>query len=234
MKVKLTVITILISITGLHAQTENFKHFEVNASVNFWTPSALHFSAADNVTQYSYPDGTYLSEGGLSGYGTSLAPGINIKYYFENNFGLSLGFYMVHMDKELSIAETDTTYANYENIADIPNFTLGITGKVMASESIEIFYEAGIDFVSGYGLEMQYSDENSDPPDMNADGLALGVYAKTGANFKLFSSFYFNTSLMYSFIPTEIEYTNSEGSAKTNLSSNLGGFGLETGISFHF
>ena len=104
----------------------------------------------------------------------------------------------------------------------------------MPSESMEIFYEAGIDFVPGYGLEMQYSTENSDPPDMNADGMAMGVYGKTGASFKMFNSFYFNTSLMYSYIPTEIEYTNSEGSAKTNLSSNLGGFGLETGISYHF
>ena len=234
MKIKLTVITILISIAGLHAQTKNFKHFEISASVNFWTPSALHFKATDNVTQYSYPNGTYLTEGALSGYGTSLAPGINIKYYFENNFGLSLGFFMVHMDKELSITETDSTHANYENIADIPNFTLGITGRFTPSESLEIFYEAGIDFVSGYGLEMQYSDESSDPPDMNADDIAIGVYAKTGANFKLFNSFYLSTSLLYNFIPTEIEYTNSEGSAKINLSTNLGGFGLEAGLSFHF
>ena len=234
MKVKLIVISILMSVVGINAQTNDFKHFEVTASVNFWTPSGLHFKASDNVTQYLYPDGTYYTEGVLTGYGTSLAPGFNIKYYFQDNFGLSLGFYMVHMDKELSITKTDTTFSNYENIAEIPNFTLGLTGRYIPSEYLEIFYEVGIDFVSGYGLEMQYSDNSSDPPDMNADGLALGVYAKTGAGFKLFSAFYFNTSLIYSYIPTEIEYTNTEKNAKTNLSTNLGGFAIEAGISFHF
>jgi outer membrane protein W len=234
MRIILTAIMILISITCLNAQNHDFKHFEETASVNFWTPSALHFKASDNVTQYSYPNGSYLSEGALTGYGTSLAPGINIKYYFKKNVGLSLGLCMIHMDKELSIIETDSTHSNYENIADIPNFTLGITGKFLPSESLEVFYEAGIDFVSGYGLEMQYSSESADPPDMNADGLAMGVYGKTGVAFKLFSSFFFNTSLTYSYIPAEIEYTNTEGSAKTNLSTNLGGYALETGISFHF
>jgi hypothetical protein len=236
MKIKLTVILISTTIAGvnLHAQTKDFKHFEVSAAVNFWTPSALHFKASDNVTQYAYPDGTYVSQGALTGYGTSVAPGVNMKYYFKNNVGLSLGLCMIHMDKQLSIIETDSTNSNFENIADIPNITLGITGRLLTSESLLVFYEAGLDFVSGYGLEIQYSDESSDPPDMNADDFALGVYAKTGASFKLFKSLYFKTSLVYSFIPAEIEYTNTEKSVKTNLSSNLGGVALETGISFHF
>ena len=122
MKGKLTAALIFIAFSSLNAQLKDFKHFEVNASLNFWTPYAQHFKASDGVTQYSYPDGTYLSQGALTGYGTSLAPGINIKYYFKNNVGLSLGFYMVHMDKELSISETDSTHSNYENIANIPNF----------------------------------------------------------------------------------------------------------------
>lgn len=234
MKIELTAIAILVSFTGLSAQTEKFKHFEIGTSVNFWTPSALHFKVSDNVTQYAYPDGSYKSVGALTGYGTSIAPSINIKYYFTKNVGLSLGFCMVHMDKELSIIETDSTHSNYENIADIPNFTLGVAGKFLPSGLLEVFYEAGIDFVPGYGLEMQYSSESAYPPDMNAEGIAMGVYGKTGVAFKLFSSFFLNTSLTYSYIPAEIEYTNSEGSAKTNLSTNLGGFSLETGISFHF
>lgn len=233
MKIKLSIISILIAL-GTNAQTSDFKHFEVSASAIFWTPSALHFKASDNVTQYIYPDGTYQTQGALTGYGTSIAPNLNFKYYFNNNIGLSVGFYMIHMDKQLSFTVNDSTHANYENIANIPNFNLGITGKITPTESFEVFYEGGVNFVSGYGLEMQYSDEYSDVPDMNADGIALGVYARTGASFKLFNAFYFNSSLLYSFIPTEIEYSNTEKTAKMNLSSNLGGFGLTTGISFRF
>lgn len=234
MKIKFTALSILFIAGCLHAQTKDYQHFEAGASVNFWTPLALHFQASDNVTQYSYEDGTFYSQGGLTGYGTSLAPGLNIKYYFRNNFGVSLGLCLLNMDKELSFATTDSTFSNYENIAEIPNFTLGLTGKINPAESLEIFYEAGIDFVSGYGLEMQYSDNSSDPPDMNAEGFAMGIYAKTGAAFKLFSSLYLTSSLNYSYIPAEIEYTNTEGSVKTNLNTNLGGIALETGLSFHF
>jgi len=234
MKIKLTVITILISFTSLSAQTEKLKHFEINASVNFWTPTSLHLKTSNSVTQYSYPDGTYVSTRALSGFGTSLAPGLNVTYYFNNKIGISLGFHMVHMDNELSVQETDSTFSRYENIADIPNFTLGVTGKLLTSESFQLFYETGINFISGYGLELQYSDESSDPPDMNADGLALGVYCKTGANIKIVKSLYFKTALMYSYIPTEIEYTNGEASAKMNEKTNLGGICLETGLSFNF
>ena len=38
----------------------------------------------------------------------------------------------------------------------------------------------------------------------------------------------------YSFIPVELEYTNGEGSAKINEKTNLGGIGIEAGLSFDF
>ena len=234
MKIKLTVIAILVSFASLSAQTEKFKHFEISASVNFWTPTSLHLKNSSSVTQYAYPGGSYVSTGALSGFGTSLAPGLDMKYYFNNKIGMALGFYMVHMDNELSVMETDSTFSSYENIAGIPNFTLGVTGRLLNSESLQLFYETGINFVPGYGLELQYSDESSDPPDMNADGVALGVYGKAGATIKIVKSLSFNTALTYSFIPAEIEYTNSEASAKLTEKTNLGGIGLQTGLSFGF
>ena len=234
MKTKLIFLAVLISIASVKAQTQNDKHFEISASVNFWTPTSLHLKTSNSVTQYRYPNGSYVSSGALSGFGTSVAPGLNVKYYFNNKIGISLGFYMIHMDNELSVQKTDSTFSSYENIAEIPNIILGVTGKLLTSESFQLFYETGINFIPGYGLELQYSDESSDPPDMNADGLALGVYCKTGANIKIVNSLYFKTALMYSYIPTEIEYTNGEASAKMNEKTNLGGIGLETGLSFNF
>ena len=234
MKFKLTFIIILMSFASLHAQTEKFKHFEINASVNFWTPTSLHLKTSNSLTHYTYPNGSYVSTGALSGFGTSLAPGLNIKYYFNNKIGISLGIYMIHMDNELLVQETDSTFSSYENIADIPNFTLGVTGKLLTSEFLQLFYETGINFIPGYSFELQFSSESSNPQDINAEGVALGVYGKTGATFKIVKSLYFKTALLYSFIPTELEYTNSEGSAKTNEKTNLGGIGLETGVSFNF
>lgn len=234
MKIKFTVIAIILTIANVHAQNENFKHFEIDASANFWTPLSTHMKSTNSVTQYVYPDGTYVSMGALDGFGTSVAPGLNLTYFFKNKIGVSLGFYMVHMDNELSVQNTDSTFSSYENLADIPNFTLGLTGKLFTSESLQLFCETGINFIPSYSFEMQYSSESSAPPDMDADGVAIGVYCKMGANIKIVKSLYFKTALMYSFIPTELEYTNWGASAKIKEKTNLGGIGLETGLSFNF
>jgi len=234
MKISLTIIAVLLSFSSLFAQSIELMHFEISASALFWTPTSSHLISTNSVTQYAYPGGTYISTGGISGYGPSIAPGLNVKYYINNRIGISLGFYMLHMDNELSVRTTDTTFSSYENSALIPNFTLGISGRLLSLKSIQLFYEAGIDFVPSYDLEMSYASESTNPPDMDADGVAVGVYAKTGANFRITKSLSFRTSLMYSFIPAAPEYTNSEGSEKINVETNLGGVGLETGLAIVF
>jgi len=134
--------------------------------------------------------------------------------FFNENIGLSLGLNMVNLDNKLRIQKTDTSFDSYENLALIPNITLGISGKIFNSQSLHFYYETGINFVPGYSLEMQYANQSSDPPDLNAEGMALGVYGTTGVNLKLSNLLYFQTALSYSFIPVELEYTNWEKSAK--------------------
>ncbi len=230
-----TILVMLMLIPGMTTQAQDHdSRLEVGASLKFWTPSSLHFKSSDEVTQYHFPDGSYLSEGGLTGYGLSLAPGLQLHYYFKPGIGVSAGLYMVHMDKELTVRQTDTTFASYENIADIPNITLGICGRIINTGAVQLVYETGLDFVSGYGLEKQFSTQSADPPDMNADGLALGVYARAGADLRVYRSLYLTAAMLYSYIPAEIEYRNTEGSEKTNLDTTLGGVALETGLAWHF
>ena len=225
---------ILIAIASAHAQNEKTKHFEISISGIFWTPTAAHLKAINSVTQYAYPDGSYLTLETFSGYGNSLAPKINFKYYFNENIGLSLGLNMVNLDNKLRIQKTDTIFDSYENLALIPNITVGISGKIFHSQSLHFFYETGINFVPDYYLEMQYADHSSDPPDLNAEGMALGVYGTSGVNLKLTHLLYFQTALSYSFIPVDLEYTNGEKSVKINEKTNLGGLGLQMGLSFNF
>jgi outer membrane protein W len=234
MKTKLMVFALLLTFAGVNAQSGKVKHFEVKASVNFWTPTSMHLKTSNSVTQYSYPNGTYMSEGAISGYGTSLAPGINVKYFFNDNIGISLGLCIINMDNELFVQETDTSFSSYENMAQIDNLNLGITGRYVNTENFRLYYEAGIDLALNYDLEMQYSTESTDPPDMDALGSALGLYCKTGAEIRIVGSLFFNSAFAYSYIPVEIEYTNSEGSAKINEKTDLGGIWLETGLSYNF
>ncbi|MDP8268706.1 MAG: OmpW family outer membrane protein [Candidatus Tenebribacter davisii] len=232
MKTKLTIIAILLTIACVHAQTENFKHFEIDASINFWSPSSTHMKATNSATQVLIGD-DYTSYGGISGYGTSIAPALNLTYYFKSNLGISLGFYPLIMDNELYIKNTDTTYSNYENEASIVNFTLGISGRMQSSSAYNLFYGCGLNFVPNYDLMMTSSSESTNPSDLEANDLALGFYFETGIKIKLYKFIALKTGTEYSFIPSELKYTNSE-SVKINEKTNLGGLGLHTGLSFNF
>ncbi|MEA1874534.1 MAG: OmpW family outer membrane protein, partial [Bacteroidota bacterium] len=232
MKTKLTIIAILLTIANAYAQDENFKRFEIDASANFWTPLSTHMKATNSVTQVHIDD-NYTNYGGISGYGTSIAPTLNLTYYFKNNLGISLGFYPLIMDNKLQVIETDSTFSNYENEASVVNFTLGLSGRMPTSPAFNLFYGFGINFVPNYDLIMQVSTESSDPSDLEAIDLALGFYFKTGIKIKLYKFISLKTGIEYSFIPSELEYTNNEG-VKINEKTNLGGLGLQTGLSFNF
>ncbi|MCF6185760.1 MAG: hypothetical protein L3J56_14270 [Bacteroidales bacterium] len=232
MKTIIIIFTSLLTVTSAYAQNKDFKHFEINASVNFWTPSSTHMKATNNITQLHIND-NYTSYGGISGYGTSIAPALNLTYYFKNNLGISLGFYPLITDNKLNVQETDTTFTNYENEAAIMNFTLGLTGRINTSEILNLYYGFGVNFVPNYDLMMTISTESSNPSDLEANDIAAGCYFKTGIQIKLYKFISLKTGIEYSFIPTELEYSNSEG-VQINEKTNLGGLGLQTGLSFNF
>ena len=232
MKTKLTILAILFSLAVANAQTEKFKHFEIDASVNFWTPSASHLKATNTFTQFKIDD-NYYNSGSVSGYGTSLAPIIHITYNFKNDLGLSLGFYPVLAVNELNVKKTDSTFSNFENNASIINFTLGLNGNIPSPSVLKLYYGFGVNFVPNYNLIIHMVTENSAPSDLDANNLALGFYLNSGIKIKLFKSFSFRTGFEYSFIPAELEYTNSEG-VTMQEKTNLGGIGLQAGFSIAF
>lgn len=234
---KIFVSIILMIFVSIYAQidrNENFKHFEIDASIMLWSPTSMSIQSTNSVTQYAYPDGSYQSTGGVTGYGASITPCLNATYYFNNNLGVSLGFSLINMDNELSFQASDSTFQSYENMATISQFTLGVAGKINNSQALELYYGLGVDFVANYDLEIKYSDESTVPDDLEANDIALGLYFRTGMKIKLYKFISLKAGLEYSFVPAEIEYTNNDGSAKINEITNFGGIGLQTGLSFDF
>lgn len=233
MKTKLVIIALLlINLVNAQAQNEVVKHYEIDVLANFWTPSSSHMKASNSVTQV-HIDNYYAQEGGISGYGTSIAPALKLTYYFNNTLGISLGFYPLIMDNELNVQKTDTSFSSYENQASIANFTLGIAGKIPSTSAMNIYYGAGINFIPNYDLEMKVKTESSNPRDLEASDVALGLYLNTGFNIKLNKFLSLKTGLEYSFIPRELEYNNGEG-VTIYEKTNLGGVGLHTGLVFKF
>jgi len=80
---------------------------------------------------------------------------------------------------------------------------------------------------------MTSSTESSDPRDLEANDGTVGFYLKSGIKIKLYKFISLKAGFEYSFIPVELEYTNSEN-VKINEKTNLGGLGVQTGLSFNF
>jgi outer membrane protein W len=232
MKAKIIIIAIVTTISGLYAQNEDFKRIEFDASLNFWTPSSTHMKGSNSVTQV-YANNSYMSYGGINGYGSSFAPTFNLTYFFKNNIGISLGFYPLSMDNELKVKTTDTTFSNYENYASISNLKLGITGRMSTSTSFNFYYGFGINFIPNYDLMITSSNESVDPADIEAIDSAVGFYLRTGLKTKIYKSLYLNTSAEYTYIPTELEY-NSTDNVIINEKTNLGGLSIQIGLSYSF
>ena len=137
------------------------------------------------------------------------------------------------MDNKLQVLETESTYSNYENEGSIVNLTLGLSGRMSTSSPFSLFYGFGINFVPNYDLMMTSSTESSDPSDFEAIDIAFGFYLKSGMKIRLYKFISLKAGIEYSFIPSKLEYTNSEG-VKYNEKTELGGLGLQTGLSFNF
>jgi hypothetical protein len=234
MKAKRLILTVLFLFVFslINAQNEKFKHFEADLGVNFWSPSSIHLKGSNSLTRIQY-NGTSVGSGGISGYGTSFAPKFNLTYRFKNNLGVSLGFYPVITDNELFVQKTDTTFSGYENMSSIINFTLGLTGNVSTNSVVEIYYGFGLNFIPNYEFTMHVSTETGSSSDLEASDIAGGPYFKTGMKIKLYKFLYFKSGMEFSIIPTELEYTNSEG-VTYNEKTNIGGLGLHVGLSFVF
>jgi len=221
----------ICTITSVSAQNEKYKRFEIDVCVNFWTPSSQHLKATNSITQV-YVDDNYASTGVIGGYGNSIAPDIDLTYYFKKNLGVTLGFSPIFMNNEMNIQESDTSSTIYENTGSIINFTLGLTGTISNSSNIKLFYGFGVNFVPNYTFT-KHIEEGGNYFDIEASNLAFGFYFNTGMKIKLSKFISLKAGIDYSYLPADPEYSNSDG-VKIFESANIGGIGLQTGLSFNF
>jgi len=228
MKIFITAIIIIVS-TGAYAQNEKIKHFEIGLSAMFWSPAAQHLKSTVSHTFINPESGDPYTIGSLEGYGSSIAPGFSAKYYFNNdNLGIAFSFDMIHMDNELRVQKNETDFESFENTAEIPSLSIGLTGRSNIIKAVQFHYETGVRLIPDYSLEVQYSDNNSETPDLDAEDVAFGIYTRAGVDFKIVKPFYLSSSIEYSYIPVSIEYSTYNGHVKKTVKSNLGGVGLLT------
>ena len=233
LKTKFILMFMLCGTLALNAQSNDFKHLEIGLSALIWSPTSAHMKATNQTYTIPMPNGHYTSST-VSGYGSGVAPNLNVKYYFNKNIGLSFNFKLIYLENYLNVQPTDTSSEEFDNIAYIAFFNLGFTGRFFPNKNLQPYYEMGITFCPSYDMEIKYSSNGNERPDLEAEGAALGLYFVGGVNIKLAKHFNLSTGVFYSFIPVAFEYSNSEGSVRSNVDTNLGGIGLQLGLNYSF
>jgi len=217
-KIIIIIVVLLLSLDS-KANDSTTTHFEVSASMLYWHPLSSHMIGPDNHLLFEYA--------AFYGFGNTIAPSLNINYYFNNGIGLSFGYNYLHLEK---------TESNKTNTAILHNLRLGLGARIFDKSLVSISFFAGINTVAHYDLEMPLKFINSEGLYLTADGYAFGAFFSAEANFHIYKSFFIHTSLDYSYIPTELKYSAvyTDIPITQTEKTNIGGLGILLGVGYQF
>lgn len=214
------------------AQSHKLKRFEIEASAVFWTPYSSHLKASNEHFQFNLNNGASSSDVTFNGYGSTIAPALSFKYYINNYFGVSFGLKYMHLLNELSFADNKYTVYDVKNEGYIYHITVGLTGKVLDSSIVSLYYGAGADFVPYYYFTQGKQQFFELIPYHSDTAAAIGFYINAGLRLRIFKGISLNSGIEYSNIPIKIDYYNNLYSHTTK--ANLGGVSLNIGLSVNF
>lgn len=220
-----------------YSQADKVKHFEINVSALFWTPTGKQIKAF-NTNRIVEHSSIKSSDPHAVGYGGCIAPKLELTYYFKNHLGITLGFNYLSLTNELEF-EPDSYNPDMigfihhiRNTGHLYNIQLGYSGKTNTLKKVNLIYGAGINLLAHYHLERTTNYESAGPP-YDAKGTSLGVYLNTGIIIPIYKFLSLKTAFEYSYIPTTVKNVsifNDIYEEKTNL----GGIAGQIGISFNF
>ncbi len=219
MRKYIIIVGFMIIALNIKAQDSTYKHFDISTSAMYWSPLSVHLS------------GDYYTPGNLfskfAGFGNTIAPTINMIYYFKSNIGISVAYNYMAFEE---------TQDEYKNIAEIHNLRFGISGRVFEKPLFGLSFSTGINFVPNYNFKMPMRFSNPQGMELNAKGFTYGAYFNAGFRVRIYKGLSFITSFDYTYIPVELNYSATYQNyelvqiEKTNLS----GIGIQTGLSFIF
>ena len=210
------------------------KRFEMEATLNFWYPFAMDIKPLNAKTT-----GNGTTDVDILGYGSSVIPEVELKYYFNKNLALSFGGNIVYLDNTISYYNNNYVLTQYENLGVITNLLLGLTVKNNRKSDYSTFFETGIDLVPYYFLSMSaslsFSSNAGASASMDANGYALGIYSKIGVNINIVNFFSLYSAIVLNYVPETVTYYNNDDPTETiTAKTNFGGIGIQLGVLFDF
>ncbi len=209
----------MIIALNIKAQDSTYKHYEVSMSAMYWSPLSAHLSGG------YYTPGNLFSK--FAGYGNTIAPTINMTYYFKSNIGISVAYNYMALEK---------MQEDYKNIAEFHNIRFGIRGRFFEKSLLGLSFSTGINYVPNYNFKVPMRFSKPQGMELNAKGSTYGAYFNARLRVRIYKGLSFITSFDYTYIPVELNYSATYQNyelvqiEKTNLS----GIGIQTGLSFIF
>ncbi len=200
-------------------QDSTATHFEVNVSALFWQPISTHL-----IGDYESNSNLYSK---FNGFGNTIAPTINLNYFFTNGIGLTLGYNYLHLEK---------TEAQQTNSAIMHNLRIGFGGRVFKESLISISFFTGVNMLTSYHFDMPTVFTNYGNSKLSATGSAIGAFISAEANIPIYKGIFIHSTLDYTYIPTTLKYSANYPSFQIYQSeiSNLGGIGVMLGVAYRF
>jgi len=226
-KITIMLLVLVLGISSAFAQIEKMTHFEIDTMVGAHQYSSSFFHAINSITWYNNPDASIPN---FSGFGTSLMPSFNVKYFLSKNIGIFISYSPIIAENSLYVENI----GNYYNKIEQNNISVGVIGKIISTETpLSMNFGTGF-IVAPFEINKHF---DSDLGGFYLDGTSTGAgfYGMASFQIKILSFLQFKSEVNYSFIPTNINLTDSDQDVVENIENlNIGGFIIKTGLSFNF
>ena len=219
MRKYLYIIGFMIIALNSKAQDSTYQHFEISASAMYWHPLSGHLIGGYSIRN------NYGTK--YNGFGNTIAPAINVSYYFDSNIGLSLSYNYIALEEE----QGATT-----NSASFHNIRLGFTARIFEKSLFGLSFSTGINYVPTYSFSMPMLFSNPQGNILSTNGNTFGAFFNAGMSIRVYKGLVFITSFDYTYIPVELDYnTTTQNILLEQIeTTHLGGLGVQAGLGFRF
>lgn len=210
-------------------EKKGFKSFDVKFGYGAYSFSDPNFAG----TSYNFTDNqTGVTTGLLSGFKDLSGPYFNSRYFFNENFGISLD---VNLLMSSQFIGTDAT--NYNSSANLVMEKIGFTGQIIGKTTpVKLSLTLGAGTCQGEFYESWSSNTAPEGQYLKGKNTMFLVFYNTEVSFSVFKNINFFGQYEYNFMHSVLVMNHDGGNeyTKTYWSANFGGshFRLGIGVSF--
>ncbi|MBN2746576.1 MAG: hypothetical protein JXR34_07595 [Bacteroidales bacterium] len=230
MKNPITILFIFLSIISAEAQDKDFRRFNIEARLGFWSPtdqyfrsSNIHYEILSMNNYYFVQDTGHVK---FSGFGSTIMPELDFSLMITKSAGLNFGLSYQHLLNQMATYKYKVF--PYKNEAKIFHLKIGFIGNICPENKLSLYYSVGLDFIPYYKIST-FNPEY--PPIYNSiKTFTIGTYFDVGGKINFNETFSLKTGFDYSYLPSKIMLEGEGNGSVLSVKSNFGGTGFHVGF----